>query len=210
MQVALLLGESNIQMAFADKLSDVFKDLFPDSKIAKEYGSKRTKATCILNQALAPHFLKDTAEVTKNDFFSLSTDGSNDTNTEKMNPLTVRLYDVNRNCVVPRFLDMCCTSGKDCGTAGIIFNKTDSKITEFDVPWNNCVGFSVNNTSVNLGTRNSILSRVLVKNASCYFMGCPCHIIHNTANKGAEHLHPSQALMWKILVLIYFITLIRA
>ena len=87
-------------MSFADKLIDVFKDLFPDSKIAKEYGLKRTKATCILNEALTPHFLKDTVEIMKKDFFSLSTDGSNDRNIEKVNPLTVCFYDVKRTCIV--------------------------------------------------------------------------------------------------------------
>ena len=56
-------------MSFADKLSDIFKDIFPDSKVAKEYASKRTKATCILNQALAPHFLKETIETMKSDVF---------------------------------------------------------------------------------------------------------------------------------------------
>ena len=122
----------------------------------------------------------------KNDFFSLSTDGSNDSDIEKMNPLTVRFYDVNTNCTVARFLDMCCTSGRDCGLASTIFNKINSKMMELTVPWSNCVGFSVDNTSMNIGTHNSILSRVLTKNPSCYFMGCPCHIIHNTAHKGGE------------------------
>ena len=50
----------------------------------------------------------------------------------------------------------------------------------------NCVGVSVDNTSVNLGKRNSILTRVLVKNPTIYFMGCPCHIVHNTCMKAAE------------------------
>ena len=59
-------------------------------------------------------------------------------------------------------------------------------MTEHAVPWSNCVGFSVDNTSMNMGTHNSIISRVLTKNPSCYFMGCLCHIIHNTAHKGAE------------------------
>jgi len=48
------------------------------------------------------------------------------------------------------------------------------------------VGFSVDNTSVNMGAHNSILSRILKKNPSYHFMGCPCHIIHKTACKGAE------------------------
>ena len=50
----------------------------------------------------------------------------------------------------------------------------------------NCVGVSVDNTSVNLGKRNSILTRVLVKTPTIYFMGCPCHIVHNTCMKAAE------------------------
>lgn len=70
-------------MSFAVKPSDIFKDLFPDNNIAKEYASKRTKATSILNQALALHFLKETVEVMKSDVFSLSTDGSNDSDLEK-------------------------------------------------------------------------------------------------------------------------------
>ena len=154
--------------------------------IAKEYASKRTKASCILNQALAPHFIRKTVEVTKNDFFPLSTGGSNGSDIEKMNPLMVHFYDVNTNCTVTRFLDMCCTSGEDCGLASTIFNNIDSKMTEHAVPWSNCVGFSVDNTSMSMGTHNSIISRVLTKNPSCYFMGCLCHIIHNTAHKGAE------------------------
>ena len=79
---------------------------------------------------------------------------------------------------------MWCTSSKDRATAGTTFNKTDSKITELDVLWCHCVGFSVDNTSVNLEVRNSIQSRVLVQNKSYFFIGCPCHIIHNTAIKG--------------------------
>ena len=49
----------------------------------------KTKASCILNESLAPHFLQETVQIMKNDFDSLSTDGSNDTGLEKMSLLTV-------------------------------------------------------------------------------------------------------------------------
>ena len=55
-----------------------------------------------------------------------------------------------------------------------------------DIPWNNCIGASVDNTSVNLGKRNSILTRVHQQNPTVFFMGCPCHIVHNTTHKAAE------------------------
>ena len=42
--------------ATADHLTSLFRDIFPDSPIAKGYSSSRTKNTCILNDAIAPLF----------------------------------------------------------------------------------------------------------------------------------------------------------
>ena len=53
-------------------------------------------------------------------------------------------------------------------------------------PWGMCTALGVDNTSVNIGVRNSIKSRVLQKNKATYISGCPCHIIHNAAQKGAQ------------------------
>ena len=30
------------------------------------------------------------------------------------------------------------------------------------------------------------MTHVKAKNDSCYFMGCPCHIVHNIASKGSK------------------------
>ena len=58
--------------------------------------------------------------------FSLLIDGSNDTGLEKLNPLTVKIFDVRKGQVLTQLLDMCTTSGRDCGTAKAIFSKIDS------------------------------------------------------------------------------------
>lgn len=50
------------------------------------------------------------------------------------------------------------------------------------ISWNHCVGTGVDDTSVNICIRNSIRTGVLRKNSAIYFMGCPCHIVHNTAS----------------------------
>ena len=89
----MLLAENNILLVFADKLNTFLPNVFPDIKIAKEYKMGKTKASCILNEIHAPHVLQETALSMKNDFYSLSTDGSNDAGLEKLNPLTVPLYD---------------------------------------------------------------------------------------------------------------------
>ena len=186
MKASVLLAENNIPLVFADKLNTFLPIIFPDSKIAKEYKMGKTKASCILNESLAPHFLQETVHIMKNDFCSLSTDGSNDTRLEKMNPLTVRLYDSSKSGVDTHVLGMCCTSGQNSGTAATTFQKIDDVMIKLQLPWKRCVGFSLDNTSANLGIHNSIKSRVMLDNSNCYFMGCPCHIIHKTAHKESD------------------------
>ena len=116
----------------------------------------------------------------------MSIDGSNDTGREKMNPITVKVFDVDR--VKHKFLDMCTTSGRGAGTAEVIFNKMDTVLQRFSIPWGNCVSLSVDNTSVNLGARNSLRSRIQAVNPHVYVLGCPCHILHNTSSKAASTL----------------------
>ena len=103
-----------------------------------------------------------------------------------MNPTTVRLYDINEGRIVTRFLDMCVTKGilihsyiqhcalfngnlnTDSASAASIFNAV---FQENGVSWEHCIGVSVDNTSVNLGKRNSILTLVREKIPATYFMG---------------------------------------
>ena len=81
---------------------------------------------------------------------------------------------------------MCTTSGRGCGTASAIFQKIDSNL---NIPWENCVGFGVDNTSVNIGRHHSIKTQVQQRLESCYFMGCPCHLVYNIASHASEALH---------------------
>ena len=110
-KIANALVQNNIPLAFTDHLSPLLRDIFPDSEIAKGYASASTKTTCLVNGALAPHFKAIVVNAMKVQPFSVAVDGSNDTGLEKMNPMTVRLYDVNRGRIVTRFLDMCLTTG---------------------------------------------------------------------------------------------------
>ena len=53
--MAMVIVNNKIPFAAADTFNSVFRDLFPDSKIANAYASGRTKTTCIVNGALK-HF----------------------------------------------------------------------------------------------------------------------------------------------------------
>ena len=93
--------------------------------------------------------------------FTVSTNGSNDTGLAKMNPLIVTIFYINRsNGVTTDFLDLCNTRQS---TAQAIFDKIDDVLNSHNLPWNNCVGFSVDKTNVNVGVHNSVMSGVLEK-----------------------------------------------
>ena len=81
---------------------------------------------------------------------------------------------------------MCPTTS---ATAEAIFNSMDSRLATLlgmENPWLNCTAVGVDNTSANIGVRNSLKTRIQHCNSSVYFNGCPCHIVHNAAQKGAE------------------------
>lgn len=57
---------------------------------------------------------------------------------------------------------------------------------KLSILWSFCVGFGVDNTSVNIGLHNSIMTHVRQKNDTVYFMGCPCHLLHNVGSHASE------------------------
>lgn len=120
--------------------------------------SKRTKTACIVNGAIAPFYQQRIIESMRNGPFSVAIDGSSDTGVEKMNPLTIRIFDVTQGVVSTQFLDMCTLSSS---TAEGIFTTLQNVLTKHDISWAKCIGNGLDNTSVNLGCRNSIKTRIL-------------------------------------------------
>lgn len=179
-KVAHMLVQHNIPFALADELTPMFQDIFSDSEIAKNFSSRRMKTACIINGAVAPSYQQSLVATMKNAPFSVAIDGSTDSGVEKMNPLTVRVFNTHSGMVHTQFLDMCMSSQS---TAEGIFQKMQGALEKHEISWMNCVGIAVDNTSVNVGCRNSIKTRVQEVNPAIYTMGCPCHIVHNVVGK---------------------------
>ena len=182
-KVAIALVQHNVPLALADELTLLFRDIFSDSEIAKGYASEQTKTACILNGAIAPFFQQQLIESMKQGPYALSIDGSSDNGVEKMNPLTVRIFNPVHGIVTSHFLDMCMSSSS---AAEGIFLKMQGALEKYDISWMNCVGIGLDNTSVNMGCTNSIKTRITGVNPAITVVGCPCHVVHNTACKARE------------------------
>ena len=120
MKVSILLAQHNVPLSLADHLSPLIRDIF-DGSTAKGYACAKTKTSCILNRAVAPLFKNELISAMASIPYALSVDGSNDTGLEKINPLTVRIFDEENGKVNMRFLDMCITTGDKAATAEVIF-----------------------------------------------------------------------------------------
>ena len=59
-KVTGFIAVHNVPIAVAEHLRPLFKDIFPDSKIAKNYACGKTKSPCILNRAIKPDLQKKT------------------------------------------------------------------------------------------------------------------------------------------------------
>ena len=181
------LAEHNLPIAVTDHIGPLVKDIFPNSKIAKGYQCAHTKATCILNGAIKPDLLVELITEMKKSCFSISADGSNNQRLEKINPGTVRLFDISQHKIVIKFLDMCLSKSS---TAVGIFSLIDEVFQKNGIPWKNCISLGVDNTSVIFGTHKSLIVEARKQNANIILMGCPCHIAHNIKqNMVRRHLN---------------------
>ena len=91
LKMAVLRASSSIPLAFHDKFSPALRSCFGDSTVGKKYHSASTNATCMLNMAVAPFLINKLVDTMRNHPFSLSTDGSNDSGIEKINPMSIRV-----------------------------------------------------------------------------------------------------------------------
>lgn len=188
--VTNFLIQHNLPLATADHLGPLFKTIFPDSDIAKWYSSGRTKTSAIVNKAMGPHCHNYIVQHCMEHPFSLGTDGSSDTDVNKMNPVTMRIFDVNTSkTVTTHFYDICVTTGRDASKAAEIFEVVKSKFEQDNIPWCNAVSLSIDNTNSMIGAHNSFASRCKVQNQEIYVCGCPCHL----ANIAASHAHDAFA-----------------
>ena len=177
--------EHNLPVNASDHTGQLFRQMFPDSKIAAKYHCGRTKAQAIIN-TMAESSREEIAQSARTQPFSLATDGSNDGGGSQLYPVLITYFNETRGQVeqVLHSLPAC----KSDSTGENIFKLLEKELEKDGIPWSNCIAFGSDNASVMMGSKKGVMSYVLKKNASCKIIGCPCHMIHNTAQKAAKSM----------------------
>ena len=69
-----------------------------------------------------------------------------------------------------------------------IFLLLDSVMKENSIPWQNTISFSADNAAIMIGKLSGVSSFVKKENPDVFILGCPCHLLHLAAEKGASQL----------------------
>ncbi|KAJ8033411.1 hypothetical protein HOLleu_23643 [Holothuria leucospilota] len=99
------LVEHSVPLAVSDHAGPLFRKMFPDSNIAKQYACGQTKTWHVV-QTLAENDAKDLATCMKHHPYSLATDGSTDMESIKLCPVLVKSFDPVLGQVVCELLSM--------------------------------------------------------------------------------------------------------
>eukprot|EP00057_Strongylocentrotus_purpuratus_P026387 XP_011680861.1 PREDICTED: uncharacterized protein LOC105446133 [Strongylocentrotus purpuratus] len=177
--------EHNLPIAVADHAGPLFRKMFPDSKVASTYGCARTKTSAIIGE-LSNVTASAIADIARSFPFSLATDGSNDGGDSQLYPVLIMYYDDSAGVVKQGLLSL--PACKQDSTGVNIYKLLHSELNDRKIPWGNCVSFCADNASVMLGKHKGVAAYIHKENPECYIMGCPCHMIHNTAKKAAQAL----------------------
>ena len=184
------LCEHNLPISTADHSGKMFKRMFPDSKIAQKYACGRTKTTHILSGAVAKESVGNLKallnEPSLNKWFGIATDGSSDEN-DKFLPILIRNF-AEDGFVTTSLVDMPdIDKGSD---AKAMFETCTSSLKKASLTWDSCCTYSSDNTSSMVGKNKSLLK--MIKDSQqiqkVFDVGCPCHLAHLSAQKGAKKL----------------------
>ena len=105
-KLAAFVVEHNLPFQVMDHLSDLVKEIFPDSNIACNFKSKHTKTRSIIKNVLAHRFRYELQDTLRKTMFSIIIDESTDVSSKKQLALVVRFFSNKENRVKSQFLKL--------------------------------------------------------------------------------------------------------
>ncbi|CAK1597427.1 unnamed protein product [Parnassius mnemosyne] len=172
-----------------DCTSQLLKNLFHDSDLAKNLACASTKTEDIINNVIAPYtieiLLKKLEDIV---FFGLSTDASNH-NADKIFPIIIQYFDWKTD-MESKMLEFTSLENE---TSLTIANYLLATLEKYNLK-GKCVSFTGDNANVNFGgvTRNEGNNVITHLNRNLeqeiVGVGCPAHMLHNAIRHATDLL----------------------
>lgn len=194
--MADFIAKHNLSLSVADELPQLIKKMCPDSSIAKDISCKRKKTTILINE-MAVMCQEQIIDKMRKMPFTISTDGSNDMGGSKLFPVVVRT--ISEDGVHSEVVSVPVCEGSATGKN--IFELIDNFFSKKDIPWSNCIAIGSDNANVMTGQKKGFFGFCKDKHSEIILSGCPLHLVHLAAEKGADALPISPQ---DLLVDIYF------
>ena len=148
---SLFISKHNLAFLSSDHSNKLFKEMFPDSKIAKKFACGHKKTTAIVKEAISPYFHKKAVNNLCNPF-SILMDESND-KVNKSCIILVRVLDDTVGDVRTRFLDMPVVN---VGTALNLFRALKDSLEKHGLDFSKALAFMSDTTNMMKGERSGV------------------------------------------------------
>ncbi|XP_066947073.1 protein FAM200B-like [Macrobrachium rosenbergii] len=164
-KLAGFLSEHNIAFNVTEHLTDLLKDIFPDSIIVQSISLKRTKATAVVTNVIGESHKKALAKKLQECKFSVMCDESTDIGSVKTSCVVVRFFYVDSLPVESKFWELYDVYNADDpesverGAIGkSLYEGMMKTFKDHNVPIKNMIGFGADGCSVMMGVNNSVSS----------------------------------------------------
>ncbi|KAF0688864.1 Uncharacterized protein FWK35_00037269, partial [Aphis craccivora] len=161
-KIAAFVAEHNLSFVATDHMTDMIKECFHDSEIAKNMAMKRTKTTAIVKNVIAKAHKEDLANTLRTTKFSILTDESTDIGTMKSSCIVVRFFDDTSCQIESKFWDLhevYDSISPGLATAENLFTNLMNSFNKHNIPKSNIIGFGSDGCNVMMGHKNSVASR---------------------------------------------------
>ncbi|KAJ8964622.1 hypothetical protein NQ317_012440 [Molorchus minor] len=189
------LTEHNISFRCVDHLTDILKECFPDSKIAKNIKLHRTKATKIATNVLGFCSQQDINVLLKITKLSLIIDEATDIASVKTLCICVRFFHPKFGKIVTLFWNLIqLFSGDEPNQANIgatserLFTAIRDEFSSKGIPLTNIIGFGSDGCNTMFGQQNSVASKLKDALPGVVVQKCICHSLHLCASEACKCL----------------------
>ena len=183
------MAERDMTLRDCDFTPELFRQMFPDSQVAKQFSMSRQKASYVLQDGLGPLLSKwlVTSINTSEGTFTLMFDETTTLQNRKQMDLLVRFWDEEQNLVTTRYLtSLFFGRATALDITGMLMSLQEEG--KFNLTWSKMFNISSDGPNINKAIWRELNDSLIDKGYKglLEFLKCPLHTVHNSFHQGIK------------------------